>query len=268
MRSEQGTARPAEAYVDDLVARGRHAFTTRDAMLALGVSDVAARATLRRLAARGRIAMPFRGFHVVVPPEYRRLGCLPPDQFVPQLMGQLELPYYVGFLTAAQYHGSAHHRPQRFQVAVARNRKPIVCGLVEVDFIARKEITTVPTKTLNTPRGPMLVSSVEATALDLVGYVDRVGGLDHVAVVIGDLADQIDGIALTEAAKTAPVSWSQRLGYLLELLGHEERLQPLESFVKANARDFIALVPSRPVLQAKRVARWHLDANVDVDLEG
>ena len=30
--------------------------------------------------------MAFRGFCVIVPPEYRRLGCLPPEQFVLQLM--------------------------------------------------------------------------------------------------------------------------------------------------------------------------------------
>jgi predicted transcriptional regulator of viral defense system len=267
VKSETASARPAEGYVDGLVARGRYSFTTGEAVAALGTSGAAARAALRRLAARGRIVMPFRGFHVVVPPEYRRLGCLPPDQFVPQLMEDLRLRYYVALLSAAQYHGAGHHRPQRFQVAVERNRKPIACGVVEVEFIARKEVADVPTRTLNTPRGPILVSSVEATALDLVGYVNHVGGLDHSAVVIGDLAEQIDGIALVEAAKTAPVSWSQRLGYILELVGHEDRTRPLESFVKESARDFVALAPSQPVTQAKRVTRWRLDANVDVDLE-
>src|SRR5580692_2061428 len=63
-----------------------------------------------------------------------------------------------------------HHSPQRFQVAVAKNRSEIVCGSVEVEFVARKEIARVPTVPFNTPRGPIRVASVEATALDLIGY--------------------------------------------------------------------------------------------------
>jgi predicted transcriptional regulator of viral defense system len=263
----EAAARPAASYIDALAARGRYEFTTEEATRAFGVSDVAARAALRRLAARGRIAMPVRGFHVIVPPEYRKLGCLPPEQFVPQLLGRLKLSYYVALLSAAQYHGAAHQRPQRFQVAVAKNRKPIACGAVEVEFIARKEVANVATKSLSTPRGPMLVSSIEATALDLVGYVNHVGGLDQAATVIGDLAEKVDGVALVAVANTAPVAWSQRLGYLLDLLGHEDRAEPLAAFVKENAGDVVALSPSEPTKHAKRVARWRLDANVVVEPE-
>lgn len=59
--------------------------------------------------------MPFRGFHVIVPPEYRNLGCLPPDQFVPQLMEHLGLVYYAGLLSAARLHGAAHRAPMVFK---------------------------------------------------------------------------------------------------------------------------------------------------------
>lgn len=255
----------AEAYVDLLAGQGRYEFTTDEATAALGVSDVAARAALRRLSVRGRIAMPYRGFHVIVPPEYRTLGCLPPEQFVPQLMQRLKLAYYVALLSAAQYHGAAHQRPQRFQVAVAKNRKPICCGAVAVDFIARKEVARVPTKSLNTPRGVVLVSSIEATVLDLVGYSSHVGGLDQTATVIAELADQIHGDDLVDVAKTAPVSWSQRLGYILDLLGHRDRAEPLAAFVRENAGDVVALAPSASTKDARRVARWQLDVNAEVE---
>ena len=66
--------------------------------------------------------MPFRGFHLIVPPEYRALGCLPADQFVPQLMEHLGLVYYAGLLSAASLHGAAHQAPMVFQTIVADNR--------------------------------------------------------------------------------------------------------------------------------------------------
>jgi hypothetical protein len=69
------------SYIDGLAARGRYHFTTEEAVSALGSSPVTARAAIRRQGEKGRVAMPFRGFHVIVPPEYRALGCLPADQF-------------------------------------------------------------------------------------------------------------------------------------------------------------------------------------------
>jgi predicted transcriptional regulator of viral defense system len=257
----------AEEFVDSLAAHGRYDFTTIEAIEALRVSDVAARAALRRLTARGRITMPFRGFHVILPPEYRKLGSLPPEQFVPQLMGRLDLAYYVALLSAAQYHGAAHQRPQRFQVAVAKNRKPIVSGAVTVEFIARKQVASVPVQALNTPRGEVLVSSVEATALDLVGYPAHAGGLDQVATVIAELAERIDGARLAIAATTAPVSWSQRLGYVLDLLGHEARTAPLAAFVREHAHEVVPLAPSESTAGARRAPRWRLDVNVEVEAE-
>lgn len=42
--------------------------------------------------------MPFRGCYVILTPEYRQLGCLPANQFIPALMEHLEEHYYAGGL--------------------------------------------------------------------------------------------------------------------------------------------------------------------------
>ncbi len=255
----------------DLIARfaseGRYHFGIGEVREALGVSPAAARLALNRLAKQGLIASPARGFYVVVPPEYRRLGCLPADQFIPALMERLKLSYYAGLLTAAQYHGAAHHRPQEFQVVLAKNRRPIECGAVRVAFIARKRIAEVPVKSFNTPRGPVLVSSVEATAVDLVGYEHRAGGLDQVATVLAELAAEIDSARLVEAARTAPLPWAQRLGYLLEFAGATEAAGPLKSYVKETARDLVPLLPAAPLDGASRAENWKLYVNTAVEAE-
>jgi len=50
-----------------------------------------------------------------------------------------------------------------------------------------------PVQNFNTRRGTLLVSSPEATALDLVGYATRhAGGLIQVAGVLPELAERID----------------------------------------------------------------------------
>jgi predicted transcriptional regulator of viral defense system len=258
--------RTAIAYITDLAASGRYHFTTEEATRSLGVSPVATRAALRRLAAKGAIASPARGFHVIVPPEYRRLGCLPPEQFIPQLMASRGLAYYVGLLSAAEFHGAAHHRPQQFQVMVERSRPRITCGQVRVAFIARRAVARAPVEQRNTPRGTVRVSTPEVTALDLAGYPARVGGLDVVATVVSELVERLDASKLAEAAGLAPVPWAQRLGYVLELVGGEGRTAALAGVVRERAREYVPLATGVRHGR-KRSTRWRLDVNATIEAE-
>jgi predicted transcriptional regulator of viral defense system len=97
-------------FLTSLTAKGYCSFTSTQAKEALGVSDVASRAALRRLKKKGELAQPINGFYVIVPPEYRILGCRPAEHFITELMEHIGAPYYVGLLTAAQYYGAAHHK--------------------------------------------------------------------------------------------------------------------------------------------------------------
>ena len=156
-------------------------------------------------------------------------------------MTNLNLPYYAGLLTAAQYYGAAHHRPQEFQVFTEKSRRPLKCGKVRVTFIARKETKSVATRPFNTPRGTINVSTPEATAIDLAGYPDHAGGLEQSATVLSELAEQLDPKKLIEAAQTAPLPWAQRLGYLLEIGDAAETAYPLRDYVRAKVRDYVPL---------------------------
>lgn len=256
----------ATEYIDNLTAHGRYHFTSADASQKLEGSAPAVRASLRRLREKGEIAVPYRGFHVVVPPEYRILGCLPPDQFVPQLMGHLQEDYYVGLLSAAQYHGAAHHRPQHFQVVTAVNRPELQCGRVRVVFIARNNVRDVPVVSFNTARGEIRVSSPEATALDLVGYVRHCGGLDNVATVLAELADVLDPEGLARvAARTSPIPWAQRLGYLLDLVGAGEKTGSFAKWIEESAVQVTPLSPSKSMRGSPRDPRWQVAVNVTVE---
>ena len=257
----------ARQYLDSLASSSRYTFTTSEAKLALGVSAPALKVTLNRLARQKLIVSPAHGFHIIVPPEYRSLGCLPADQFIPSLMAALKLPYYAGLLTAAQYHGAAHQRPQEFQVMLERPRRPMACGLVKVAFIVRKNLRKVPTQSLNTPRGTVRLSTPEATAFDLVGYPHHAGGLNQVATVLAELAERIDPKALTNVAKASPVPWAQRLGYLLERVGAPGKAEPLKKWVKQHAHESVSLLPKAPRTSAKRDHDWKLFLNTEIEVD-
>ena len=252
----------------EFAANGRYHFTTAEMRAALGVSEAATRLSLGRLARKGVIASPARGFYVIVPPEYRRLGCLPAEQFIPALLAHLDRPYYAALLSAAQFHGAAHHRPQTFQVALLGSRRPVSCGAVDVSFLVRKRLADVPVQSFNTPRGTIRVSTVEATAVDAVGYEKRIGGLDQVATVLGELAERIDPDLLVAAARTAPVPWAQRLGFLLGVVGAADKALSLRAHVRQRARDIALLAPAGPDdRQASRDDDWKLRINARVEAE-
>lgn len=255
----------AREFVQGLQSRGLYHFSTEEAVRALGGSVAATRAALRRLKVKGELAVPHRGFHVIVPPEYRRLGCLPADQFVPQLMQHLGERYYVALLSAAAYHGAAHQRPQVFQVMVGSRRRPIACGEVRVQFSSRKDMAETPVVERNSPRSVLRVASPAATALELVGYVDAAGGLDNVATVLSELVDAIDADALVAEARRAPRAWVQRLGYLLSLVDADQLAAALDPVVAAGATPLVALQPSSPTTDCPRDSRWQVAVNDRVE---
>lgn len=257
----------AHNVIIDLIALGRHHFTSSEFCSALGVSEAAARQALSRLAAKREIVSPARGFYVIVPPEYKRLGCLPADQFIPLLMEHWGARYYVGLLSAAQFHGAAHHRPQEFQVVMERNRPAIICGSVRVAFSARRNLNAVQTERFNNPRGSVLVSTVEATAIDLVGYMHRAGGVDRVAGVLSELGEDIDPERLVEASNSVSVLWAQRLGYLLEHVGAGDRAVLLKDCVRRRARNYTKLLPGADASDAPRSQDWRLFVNASIEVD-
>ena len=174
--------------------------------------------------------------------------------------------YYAGLLTAAQYHGAAHQRPQEFQVFLTRPRRAVTCGSVRVAFVVRKRLRDVPVETVNTPRGVLTISTPEATALDLVGYQNQAGGLDQVATVLAELAEKVAPEKLAAAGATVPVPWVQRLGYLLEHVGAGDKAALLKADVRGRAHESTLLLPRARRTNAKRNDDWKLYVNTEVEL--
>jgi predicted transcriptional regulator of viral defense system len=252
-------------FIQDLAAKGRSCFSFTDVEKLKTSSPAAIKAALRRLLKKGLIAMPYRGFYVIVPPEYRAAGCLPPEQFIPDLMDYLGEVYYTGLLSAAEYHGAAHQRPQVFQVIVAKGRRPIKCGKMRMEFIFRKNAAKIPTEPRNTPAGVLKITTPEATALDLIGYVGHCAGLDNVATVLADLAEKIDAERLRELAELSPIACVQRLGYLIDLVGSQGKAEGIAGYIAQKRPVRTPLAPAIGIKGARMDSRWRVFVNTQVE---
>lgn len=254
--------------VDSHQARGQYVLTREQALGALGVSDEALKKAVQRLVVKGRIAVPRRGFFVIVPVEYRQSGAPPPSWFIDDLMNFLGQPYYVGLLSAAALHGAAHQQPQEFQVVTNKQLRSVVAGRARIRIFRKLRFERTPTMEMKTETGAMRVSTPEATALDLLRYLERVGHLSHVATVLAELLEKIEPDRLAQVARIeSELPTAQRLGHLLEQVGAGKSASSLAAWIEECRPRFVALRSDRSVRRGKKDTRWRVIANEKVEAE-
>lgn len=255
-------------FVDDLQADGRYSFTLDEVRAALpGRSDKSIQATLGRLKRQGRIASPRRGFFVIVPVEYRKSGCPPASWFIDDLMRFMEQPYYVGLLSAAALHGAAHQQPMAFQAITDRPTRHARAAGVRIEFHINRAVDSVPILEVQTETGSMRVSAPAVTAFDLVRYASTAGHLSNVSTVLGELVEKLNAGALVEVAAFYSVPDAQRLGYLLEVIGHRDLSAPLWDWLSERRYRVVPLVSGRPTNNERVDPRWRVLPNADVEAD-
>lgn len=256
----------AQDFINKLRAQGRYSFTLAEAEKGLELATVPTLNALHRLKRRKLIVSPAKGFYLIVPPEYQAFGCLPADMFIPDLMKYLELPYCEGFLSAAQRYGAAHQKPQVYQVVTLKNRRPIYCGRIYIEFIANKNVTHMPIKLFNTYAGQIAVATPEVIAADLVSAPQYGAGMNNVATILMELVENVDEKKLIELTKIRDeIFWIQRLGYLLEFLGFNQLADALAKILADKKLHWIKLVAHAPYKNLSRNKRWKIIVNTEVE---
>lgn len=258
-------------YIKYVRASGHYAFTTQDSMSYLGISRNAFNCGMYKLKKKGDIVSPAKNLYVIIPPEHQHMGCIPADELVPILMKHWNLPYYVCLLSAAQYHGASHQKPQVFQVMTDKQIKPVCCGKISIDFVYKKTLANVSTQKMIVKTGYLTISTPESTAMDLLNYSHHVGGLNHIATVLSELIEVINPDALISlVASSVEKAWAQRLGYILEHIDSmdEEKQSSIASALHHALMKPLNPVPLAPELLIKgktRDHRWMIIENTTVE---
>ena len=129
-------------WIRNCEIHGYNTFSFEDVREAFpNISDQNISNSLYRLTVKKRIVSVYKGFYVIIPPQYAAKGIVAPTYYIDQLMQYIEKPYYISLLNAAELHGAAHQRSQRFSVMtiypsanVSKTKNNIL------DWIYRKEI--------------------------------------------------------------------------------------------------------------------------------
>lgn len=212
---------------------------------------------------------------VPVPPPWRRKGAPPLLDYLDALMAHLRHPYYLGYRAAAAVYGVSHHSFAHYHIVTPAPHRERRIGRSFLCFV-RGNPNRIPT--VRKPVGyktnaDIVVSTPEATAFDLIQRPILSGGIDYVATLIGDMltAGLLNINSLCAVADLYPMSVSQRLGYVVEIMhGHLQwairspiDMEPLAKIVAdSNAREVRLMYPSLSGLnEVKRTPlsrRWRL----------
>lgn len=215
---------------------GRSLVQTADILAILGpdVAETSVRKVIRNLVRKGWLSRIVGGKYMLLPPEHgpENLG----ENNVLALAAAAVEPSYIGWWSAAAWHGFTTQKPMTVFVAVTRQTPPKIIEGAAVRFVkvtARKFFGFQPydiygrTVALSTP-AKTLIDCLDRP--DLAGGPAELSRITHSALAE---ADPQDVLAAATAMKSKAVL--QRLGFLSDLVG-----RPLPDAVRSAMR---ALVP-------------------------
>ena len=207
------------SWIEKLQRKGKHAFSLKLLEEELpNYTSTGYKRALSRLSDKGKIVSVYKGYYLIIPPQYASRGILPPAIFLDSFMNYLGRSYYLALLNAAAYHGAAHQQPQEFFVVInLPSMRPMLKKGLKINYIIKKEIPLKFLEKRKTESGYITLSNPVLTAADLFIYEKRVGGINRISTILIELAEAIKPEDFeVELIKSLPISALQRLGFILE----------------------------------------------------
>jgi predicted transcriptional regulator of viral defense system len=252
-----------DAFLSQRLSRGRIYFTREDALRTLPADSLTA--ALSQLIRKGRLANPRHGFYLILTPEDRQQGAPDPARWIHPLMKHQRIDYRVSLLTAARFHG-ATQATTAFQLIVPKALRDFAAGRHKLEFINQAHTNFTRTNRpewlaeLKSDTGIAKAAGIELTLLDCARWFHKAGGISAVAQITRDLGAKALARRLAPLARDFESSAVRRLGYLLELAGHEPQARALDKFAQ-DAKTVKLLDPTSTQAPGEMSGRWKIAVN-------
>ena len=261
------------AYIKQIRKNGQRYFTLKQLMSDLTLSQNAALNAITRIKKKGELISPARSLYIIVPPEYQSYGCIPVEDLVIILMKHHKADYYVSLLSAASFYGATHQKSNAFQIiSNKRIKHPLTFGQVKIDMIYKKSLSGLPTQDFTMGTGYLKVATPELVVIDLMNYIGRSAGLNHVATVLSELIESVDEQKLIKlASKIAKPYHIQRLGYILEKIDTMDEskkksiIAKISSYLSDKLETYIPLASEISKTGYPKCEKWKIIENTNIE---
>ncbi|MBK9732620.1 MAG: hypothetical protein IPO83_15305 [Chitinophagaceae bacterium] len=263
-----------EHWIEECQSKGKLAFNLAELRHRFqSDTETALKRVLDRLSEKEKVVSIFKGYYIIIPPQYSSKGILPAAMFINGLMKFLKRKYYVGLLNAAALHGASHQQPQEYFVVTEYPvLRPTKKKGLKINYISTKQL---PPESLiekkKTETGYINISNPLLTAIDLISYEKKIGGLNRASTVINELLETVKRNDINEALiNYASASSLQRLGFVLdEILNKKEIADRIFSLCKKAGTKFY-LIPLKASGEKKIEVvneKWKLIINTEIEVD-
>jgi predicted transcriptional regulator of viral defense system len=255
-------------FVSKCLAYEQYAFSWNELKIEVSKTDIALRHELVRLSRKNEILTLRQGFYLILPPRYRAFGKLPLELYVEKLFEFLGKPYYIAFFSAAAFHGASHQQIQQsYLMTRIPNMRVIKKGNIYLNIAATSIWPNNNIQQRKSDAGIFHISSPALTAIDLIHYQSRMGGLNRILTILEELTESITIEDINDLILWYPHTSSiQRLGFLLEELRAEEVLTlPLRENLKNRKHFPVLLSPEKNIKPGRISNTWRVDVNIELE---
>ena len=262
-------------WIDNCLSKGKLSFTLNEIKKDFQAeSDISLRRQLDRLTEKGKVVSIFKGYYLIVPPQYFSKGILPPIMFIDGLMKFLKRKYYVALINAAALNGASHQQPQEYFIVT---EYPVLRATkkkgIKINYICTKQLPPeILTEKKKTESGYITVSNPALTIVDLIHYEKKIGGLNRASTVINELLENIKKSDITkELINYASVSSLQRLGFILEEKLHQKDIAEkiFANCTKAGMNFYLIPLKGSGKTNSKQVIndKWKVIVNTEIETD-
>lgn len=262
-----------EDWVFSLLAKGQYAFSIAAIRKEFSNhSKEAIKSTLKRLVDKSLIVSIHKGYYLIIPPQYKSKGVLPLTLYLDDFMKELNRPYYLGLLNAAAFYGAAHQQPQEYYVVTNFPvLRPTHKKGVKVNYISKQIVPDNFLEDRKIESGYIKISMPILTAIDLVQFSKRVGGLNRVATILFELIETINPDTINDnLLNHAPVTAFQRLGYLFDKTFNNQPLAEIIFKMLKESSIELYRTPLKITASTKGCPvdeKWRVVVNTTIDID-
>ena len=255
-------------YIKQIQSYEEYAFSWEELLKNCYKTDIALKRGLSRLVKKKEIVNLRKGFYLIIPPRYSKQQQLPIQLYIDKLFINLNRQYYLGFYSAAKFHGASHQQAQRDYVMT---EKPKLNAIGKNSFDIRFFTTAKwPDKNIidkKSDAGIYKISSPALTAVDLIHHQTKLGGLNRMLAILEELSEEINLNDITELLTWYPhKSTLQRFGFLLEKIQADQNISKQIREHLQQSKFFPVLLSPKSGQKPGAVENlWKVDVNIKLE---